>query len=132
MRNSKALKVYLIISGLLLTFIGGATLLMPVQMKMSAGIDVAGNISVLNDIRAASALLFVVAMITILGVFLKKMTYTSSLISFLTFLALGLGRLISIAVDGDPVDGLMKATILEFVLGGIGAILFATHQLKNK
>ena len=33
MKNSKVLKTYLIISGVLLTFIGGATLVIPVDMK---------------------------------------------------------------------------------------------------
>lgn len=130
MKNSKTLKIYLVISGLLLTFIGGATLLMPVEMKASAGIDISGNISVLNDIRAMSALLLGIALISLTGALSKKLSYTAALMSTLTFLTLGIGRAISIFSDGDPVDGLVKATILEFVLGIIGAILFITQQNK--
>lgn len=131
MKKSKILKAYLIISGLLLTFIGGATLIIPVQMKGNAGIDIAGNISVTNDVRATSALLLAFALITISGVFVRKLTYTSSLISFVLFLSLGAGRLISILIDGMPVDGLVKATGLEFVLGIIGAVMFNSFQEKN-
>jgi len=128
MKSSRVLKAYLIVSGLLLTIIGGATLAIPVQMKGSAGIDIAGNISVINDVRAASALLLAVAIITVAGAFARKLTYTSSLISFVLFLSLGLGRVISILIDGMPVDGLIKATGLEFALGILGAILFQKFQ----
>lgn len=131
MKNSKVLKAYLIVSGLLLTFIGGSTLAIPVQMKGSAGIDIAGNVSVINDVRAASALILAIALITIAGAFIKKLTYTSSLVSFILFLSLGIGRAISLVVDGMPVDGLVKATGLEFVLGILGAILFQKFQEKN-
>ena len=131
MKNSKVLKIYLGLSGLLLTFIGGSTLLMPVEMKGSAGIDVAGNISVLNDIRAASALLLAFAILTLLGAFAKKLRYTSTLVATLLFLSLGIGRVISIVADGMPVDGLVKATGLEFVLGIAGAIFFAIYREKN-
>ena len=72
MRNSKVLKTFLVVSGLLLTFIGSATLFMPVEMKGGSGIDIAGNISVINDVRASSALFLAIAVLTILGAFLKK------------------------------------------------------------
>ncbi|MTI32141.1 DUF4345 domain-containing protein [Xanthovirga aplysinae] len=132
MKNSKVLKTFLIISGLLLTFIGGTTLMMPVEMKAGAGIDIAGNISVINDVRASSALILAIAILTIIGAFKKNLTYTSSLVSFLLFLSIGAGRLLSILQDGMPVDGLVKATGLEFILGITGAILFTIYREKNQ
>lgn len=131
MRKSIVLKTYLIISGLLLTFIGGATLALPVTMKAGAGIDIANNISVINDTRAASALFLSIALITLIGAFSKKLSYTASLISSIMFLSVGTGRFISILIDGLPVDGLVKATGLEFVLGIIGAICFITFREKE-
>ena len=77
MANSKVLKAFLIISGLLLTFIGAATLFMPVQIKSASGVDVAGNVSVLNDIRASAALILSLALLILSGAFVKKLTYTS-------------------------------------------------------
>ncbi len=130
MKDSKALKAFLIISGLLLTFIGGATLFIPVEMKTGAGIDIAGNISVINDVRASSALLLGIALLTLLGVFQKGLTFTSTVAATLLFLSLGVGRLISILIDGMPVDGLVKATGLELILGVLGALLFNIY--KNK
>ena len=132
MKNSKVLKTFLVISGLLLTFIGGATLFMPVEMKGSAGIDISGSISVINDVRASGTVILAVGILSILGAFVKKLTYTSSLASFLLFLSLGVGRVISILIDGMPVDGLVKATGLEFILGIVGAILFMVYRERNQ
>ena len=128
MKKSKALKVFLIISGLLLTLIGGATLFMPEAIKEASGVDLNGNISVLNDIRASAALILSLAVLVLSGAFVSKLTYTSSLISVLLFLSLGVGRIISIIADGMPVDGMVKATGLEIVLGLVGAFLFFKHQ----
>lgn len=131
MKNSKVLTAFLIVAGLLLAFIGGSTLLMPVEMKAGAGIDLAGNISVLNDTRASAALLFAVAILTFLGAFRENLKFTSTLVSSLLFLSLGVGRLLSILLDGMPVEGLLGATVLEFVLGITGAILFTTFRNKT-
>ena len=128
MKNSKALKAFLIISGLLLTFIGGATLFMPVAIKASSGVDIGGNISVLNDIRASASLILCLAILIVSGAFVKKLSYTSSLVAFLLFSSLGLGRIISILLDGMPADAMVKATGLEMVLGIVGAILFAKYR----
>ncbi len=131
MRNSTALRIFLIISGLLLTFIGGATLFLPVAMKSSAGIDITDNISVINDVRASSALLLAIALLALLGAFVKKLTYSASLISSMSFLSLGIGRAMSIVLDGMPVEGLVKATVLEFALGILGAVLFMVYREKH-
>lgn len=83
-------------------------------MKASAGIDIANNISIINDIRAANALILAIALLTLFGAFIKRLTYISTLVVTLLFLALGIGRLVSILINGMPVDGLVKATGLEF------------------
>ena len=130
MKNSKVLKAYLIVSGLLLTFIGGATLIKPVFMKGNAGIDIAGQISVINDIRASGAFILAIALLSLLGAFMKRLTYTSVVALFTLFIALGIGRLVSILIDGMPVEGLLHATVLEFVLGITGVILFGVYKEK--
>lgn len=131
MKNSKVVKIFLVLSGLLLTVIGGATLFMPVEMKANEGIDISGNVNVLNDLRASAALILTLALFTISGAFVKRITYAASLVSALLFLSLGVGRLISILVDGMPVDGMVKATGLEFILGTVGIILFAIYREKK-
>ncbi len=132
MKKSLILKIYLALSGLLLVFIGAATLFNPIEIKASSGIDLAGNASLLNDIRATSALILVLALILVSGVFKKGNIGVSSLISFTVFLSLGTGRLISILIDGMPAESMVKATGLEFILGIIGLVLFIASREKIK
>lgn len=132
MKNSKVLKVYLFISGALLTFIGLNMAFMAVSFKEGSGIDVVGNINVLNDIRATGVLYMVLGIVMILGVFKQKLTFTASLFSPLIYLAVGTGRVISILQDGTPVDALMKATIVEFVIGAVGVFMFLKYQDKSE
>jgi hypothetical protein len=123
-KKSIALKIYLIVSGLLLTIIGGATLIDPVTIKASSGIDLAGNTNLLNDVRATGSLILTIALLTLSGAYSPKLRYTASIASTLLFISLGLGRIVSIINDGMPYEGIVKATGLEMVLGIIGAILF--------
>lgn len=131
MKQSKVLSTYLIIAGALLSFIGGATLLMPVELKAGSGIDIAGNIGVLNDIRASSALVLALAVFTFLGALRPGLRGSASLIAPLMFLSMGTGRVISILADGMPVEGQIGATVLEFLLGITGLILFNRYREKS-
>ncbi|MEM7367963.1 MAG: DUF4345 domain-containing protein [Bacteroidota bacterium] len=131
MKQSKVLTTYLTVAGLLLSFIGGATLLMPVELKAGSGIDIAGNIGVLNDVRASSALVLALAVFTFLGGLRPRLRVSASLIAPLMFLSLGTGRVISILADGMPVEGQIGATVLEFLFGITGVILFNMYREKN-
>ncbi|MEM7102881.1 MAG: DUF4345 domain-containing protein [Bacteroidota bacterium] len=131
MKNRKVLKIYLIIAGLLLTLIGGATLFLPVDIKAAAGIDLAGNASLLNDFRASAAMILAFGILIFSGALVKSIRFTAVLLSAVVFLSLGLGRLLSILLDGMPVQDMVMATGLEFVLGITGAILFLAHKNSN-
>jgi len=66
MKNSKILKTYLIVSGLLLTVIGGLTTFNPINVKANEGIEIAGNASALNDVRSFGMLLLATAIFLII------------------------------------------------------------------
>jgi len=131
MENSKILKAYLLVAGVLLLIFGGGTLLDPIALKASFGIVIPPNVDVLNDVRAYSTLTFVFGVLSILGVFKKKLTYSASLIVFLQFLALGTGRAVSILIDGSPVEGNIIGMGNEFFFGIIGAILFLKYKRSS-
>jgi hypothetical protein len=117
MENSKVLKVVLIISGLIAVFIGGAVLLTPVAFYATNGIDLGGNISLLNEIRAPGGALLAFGILIIFGAFLTELTFTSILLSTVLFLSYGLSRIISMVADGKPAETLIQAAILEIIIG---------------
>ena len=131
MNNSKILKGYLFVSGLILTVIGSLTTFNPITIKANEGIEIAGNASALNDVRSFGMLLLATALLSFLGSFKSSFRKPATISTFLLFLSLGLGRSLSILLDGMPSDGMVKATGLEIILGLIGLTLFITNTKKQ-
>ena len=131
MKDSKLTKIVLFISGLLLLVIGSAILFAPISFSARNGIELGENINLLNETRAAGAMLLASGLMILLGSFVQKLTFTSLVISILAYLSYGFGRLLSLIIDGMPIDGLLKATIIEIILGLIS--VFALYKYtKNK
>lgn len=128
MKNSKVLKSILFLSGILLLGIGGVITFIPIEFNASNGVDLGANISVLSDIRAASMVLLIGGLLILLGIFIPKLTFTSSIIAVLLLLGYGFGRALSMGLDGMPADALFKATIVEFVLGFANLFLLFKYK----
>ena len=130
MKNSKPLKIILFISGLLLAVIGSAILFAPIGFSARNGIELGKNISLLNDTRAAGAGLLISGLVILLGAFIQQLSFTSIIISIIAHLSYGFGRLISIVIDGVPTEGLIKATVVEMIIGFIS--VFALYKFRIK
>jgi len=128
MKNSKVLKAILFVSGLLLLAIGMATLLTPVEFSARNGIDLHGDISLLNDVRSAGAFLAGSGFVILLGAFIDKLAYTSTIVSIVAYLSYASGRIMSLVIDGMPAEGLVKATVVEIVIGLVGIFAFIKYQ----
>ena len=134
MKNSKALKAYLFISGLIAIAIGASTLFTPVDFLGRigpSGIDLGGQINLLSSIRAAGAAYLASGIVIILGVFVAKLTFTSTVIATLMFLSYGIARIFSRAIDGMPADAVTAATVLEMTIGLAGVFFLLKYQ-ENK
>jgi hypothetical protein len=130
MKNSKVLKTILIISGLIASGFGAAILFTPVAFYASYGIELGGNFSLLNEIRAPGGALMASGILIISGAFVDKLSFTAAVASTLLYLSYGLSRVMSIAVDGMPVEGLVQAAILEIAIGL--ACVFALIKYREK
>jgi hypothetical protein len=130
MKNSKILKTILIISGLIASGIGAAILFSPVAFYASYGIEPGGNISLLNEIRAPGGALLASGILIMSGAFVDKLAFTAVVISTLLYLSYGLSRVMSIAIDGMPAEGLVQAAVLEIVIGL--ACIFALVKFRGK
>lgn len=117
MKNSKVLKTLLIISGLIASGIGAAILFAPVAFYATYGIELGGNFSLLNEIRAPGGALLASGILILAGAFVEKLSFTAVVVSTLLYLSYGLSRVLSIAIDGIPVVELVQAAVLEIVIG---------------
>lgn len=131
MKDSRILKIYLAISGLLLTVIGTLTAFNPIQIKADEGIHIANNASALNDVRSFGMLLLATAVFLIIGAFRDSLRKSAAVSSLILFLSLAAGRTLSLLLDGMPSDGMVKATGLEAILGLAGLIIFLSSK-KNQ
>ena len=117
MKNSKALKTILLISGLIASAIGATILFSPGAFYATYGIALADNVSLLNEIRASGGTLLTSGLLIMSGAFVDKLAFTAAVVSTLLYLSYGLSRVMSIAIDGMPVEGLVQAAVIEIVMG---------------
>ncbi|HUS54302.1 MAG TPA: DUF4345 domain-containing protein [Thermohalobaculum sp.] len=116
-KNSKALRTMLFISGLIAAGVGGAILSVPVAFYAAYGIEIGSNISLLNEIRAPGGALLASGMFIMSGAFVARLTATSAVVSALLYVPYGLSRILSMAIDGMPDEGLVQAAVLETAIG---------------
>ena len=130
MQQSKVLKVILFIAGAMILLAGAFTLFNPEGFTARNGIDLGGQISLLNDIRGMGGLMVGSGIIILLGIIHRRMTFTSSVVTAGIFLTFALARLLSIGLDGVPADGLVKATIVELVVGIAALVALIKYREK--
>jgi len=128
MKNSIVLKSILFLSGLIGAGVGGAILVMPVAFYAGSGIDLGGNISLLNEIRASGGAVLAIGILISLGAFVTKLTFTSAVISILLYLSYGLSRILSMSIDGMPVEELVLVAVLEIIIGLICMFSFLKYR----
>ena len=128
MKNSKVLNTILFFSGLIATGIGGAILLTPVAFYATNGIELADNISLLNEIKAPGGALLAIGLLIMSGAFVTALSFTSVVVSTLVYLSYGLSRILSTAIDGVPAEGLVQAAIIEIGIGLISVFALVKYR----
>ena len=130
MKNSIVLKVILFLLGLVLIVLGTWRLTNPVNFYANSGIILSNDVSMLNEVRAAGGAIVGIGILIMLGVFIDKLTYTSTVVSIVIFLSYGIARILAMAMDGNPGEKIMQGIIFEFVFGIAG--VFALYKYREK
>jgi len=123
MKHPKVVKVFLILCAIIGIYVGGGLLFFPIQFQAQSHIVIGENISQLSETRAPGAAVFFTSIVILLGVFRARWMETSLLLSALFFLSYGLGRMLSLLMDGMPDQALFAAMIIELLIGLIALIL---------
>jgi len=110
-------KALLIVAGAVAVVIGAAVLLTPVAFSESYGIVLGVDPDALSERRAPGAGLLVIGGLLVAGAFVARLRFTALLVGTLVYLAYGLARVLSLAVDGRPSDGLLVAGVAELAIG---------------
>jgi hypothetical protein len=132
MRNSKILKSLLIIAGLIASLIGAEIFVSPAIFYATYGIDLGGDTGLLNEKRASGGGLLVSGLLIISGAFVAKLSFTAVLVSTLLYLSYGMSRVMSMVIDGVPVEGLVQAAIIEILIGLACMVALVVYREKGK
>jgi len=114
MQPTRSLKTLLILSGLLAMGIGLTLVIAPSVIHAT---DLGTDANLLSEIRAPGGALVGLGLLMITGAFVSSLTTTSTLLAATVYLSYGLARVVSLALDGTPGNGLLVATGLELLLG---------------
>lgn len=126
-------KAVLIIAGATATVIGGYILASPEAFYAAYGIDLSGNASLLNELRAGGGAVLVLGLLILAGLVFSRFRLASTLLATAMFFAYGAARLVSLGIDGQPDGGLIAAMIAELVIGGAGvAALIAARKHRSQ
>ncbi|MEV7006738.1 DUF4345 domain-containing protein [Streptosporangium sp. NPDC051022] len=128
MRNAKPLRFILVLSGLVVIGIGAASLFTPVAFHGVNGIELGGDAGLLSETRAAGGALLATGVLITLGAFVSRLAFTATAVGAVIYLSYGLSRVLSIALDGMPSNGLVLATVLEVVIGAACAFALVRYH----
>lgn len=119
----KLVTSFLLVSGIILSGIGTAILFSPVAFHASNGIVFENNASLMSEVRAPGGLLFVSGLVILAGSFRDKLRHQSVILATLVYGTFGLSRVLSMALDGMPSQGIVGATAIELIIAAIGSLL---------
>lgn len=112
-------RLVLAFSGLVAVAIAATILAAPQAFYGSYGIDVVGNATLVNELKAPAGTLLIAGLLMFAGVFRPRFAVVSLATATVVYLSYGLSRVLSIAVDGIPHSGIVSAAGIEVVIGAV-------------
>ena len=122
-------KLTLLASGLVAAGIATTILLAPDVFYAGYGIEVSGNATLVNELKAPAGVLLVAGLLMLAGVFRAEFVKVSLTTAAVVYLSYGLARVLSIAMDGLPDSGLVSAAGIEIGIGA--ACLLALLRIRE-
>ena len=118
LNGSFMVKLTLLVSGLVAVGIAGTILFAPEAFYAGYGIEIGGDVTLVNELKAPAGVLLAAGLLVFAGVFRTELVIVSLTTASVVYLSYGLSRILSMAMDGLPDDGLVSAAGIEL---GIGA-----------
>ena len=125
-------RVFLTLSGVIAAGIGIAIWTVPSEFYGSYGIELAGDVNLINELKAPAGVLFVAGLLILKGAIRRRSTTASMTVAAVLYLSFGASRLFSFVVDGMPNDAIVSAAILEIALGAIAVFGLIAHRWTSE
>lgn len=124
-------KTVLSLSGATSFGIGAFILAAPHAFYASYGIALGADPSLLSELRAPGAGLAAFGVVMLSGLFGSAMTVPAIVAAMTVFIAFPAGRLVGIAFDGMPSDGIIGALLLELAIATLCVFAFRPTALRR-
>ena len=119
----------LLVSGSIAICIAAMILFAPSVFYAGYGIDIGGNPSLANELKAPAGTLLVSGLLMLAGAFKSGFTILSLATATVVYLSYGLSRTLSMAIDGVPHTGLVGAAVIEVAIGVICWVVLTRHGI---
>ena len=126
--NALPFKAFLALSGLVAISLGTMILFAPVAFYAGYGLDRAGQVTLLNELRSHGLSLIGIGTFVGTGAFTPRLTTIALAVSGFFYLSYGLSRLVSMAFDGWPVQGLVISGSVELAVGSLSLLIYLRHR----
>lgn len=111
-------KIVLAVTGITGVGFGAMLTFAPAALHATYGISHAPDPSLMSELRAPGAVLLTMSAFILAGLLRPALAGMSLAIGAGVFISWGVARLLSIAMDGLPANGLIISGLAELVLGG--------------
>ncbi len=116
-RLVKTQQALLLVAGALLILVSIFILASPADFYASNSIELGANVSLLNELKAPAGLLLAAGLFMIGAIFVRSHADTALWLAALIYLSYAGSRFVSMAFDGVPATGLVRAAALEGIVG---------------
>jgi hypothetical protein len=123
-------RLFLAVAGLTGIGLGSMILLAPVAFYAGYGLDLAGQVTLLNELRSHGLSLLAAGLFIGTGAFMARLATPAMLVAAVVYLGYGLSRLVALVLDGQPADGLLLAMAVELAAGTLATILYLRRRVR--
>jgi hypothetical protein len=120
---SRLVRAYLLLGGIVAVGLGAMILFAPVSFYAGYGLDLGGQVDLLNELRSHGLGLLGAGLFIASGAFAQRLAQSGLLIATALYLSYGLAHLVAMALDGLPASSLILVCAVEIVFGLIGLVL---------
>ena len=122
--STPLLRVFLAVAGVIAVGLGTLILTVPVAFYASYGLDLTGQVTLLDEMRSHGLSLMGIGLFVMTGAVIPRFATAALAVSAFFYLSYGLSRLVGLALDGWPGQGLAISGAIELAVGALALLIY--------
>ena len=122
------LKTFLAVAGVIAVGLGTLILVLPVPFYASYRLNLTGQVTLLNELRSHGLSMVGIGAFIGAGAFIPRLTGPALAVAAFFYLSYGLSRLVGLALDGWPGEGLAISGAVELAVGALALLIYVSRR----